>query len=108
MDEIRYREAIERTMNHNLTKEEKLSMLVIGWIAEVGETIDIIKKHLYHGHELDVEKVINEMGDSEWYRNHLMKQLNIDPDIVRINNIMKLKNRYKDSFSEEESINREL
>lgn len=103
MDEKRYMEAIERTMNDELTEKEKLSMLAMGYIGEVGEIVDILKKVIYHGHELDKDKLEKEMGDADWYRYHLMKHFGIDPEVVRIKNVMKLMERYENGFSEEAS-----
>lgn len=106
MDEIRYREAIDRTMNKDLTEKEKLSMLALGIAGEAGEIVDIIKKIVYHGHELDKEELIKELGDLEWYLQHLKKHYNISDDVVRFQNIMKLNRRYENGFSEEASKNR--
>lgn len=108
MDEIRYSKAIERTMNEELTEREKLAMLGMGIAGEAGEIVDSLKKVIYHGHELDRDALIKELGDLEWYITHLMKHFEITGDKVRIENIMKLNGRYKNGFSEEESINREL
>ncbi|AYP68757.1 nucleotide pyrophosphohydrolase domain protein [Bacillus phage vB_BpsS-36] len=107
MDEKRYMEAIDRTMNEELTEKEKLSMLALGLAGEMGEVVDMIKKAVYHGHPMDIDELTKELGDIEWYRNHLMKHFNINPEIVRINNVMKLQKRYKNGFSEKDSINRE-
>jgi NTP pyrophosphatase (non-canonical NTP hydrolase) len=106
MDSQQYREAIDRTMNHDLTEKEKLSMLALGIAGEAGEIVDTIKKIVYHGHELDKEELIKELGDLEWYITHLKKHYDISDDIVRITNVMKLNKRYKDGFSEEASRNR--
>jgi NTP pyrophosphatase (non-canonical NTP hydrolase) len=107
MDELRYREAIERTMKPMNTMK-KLAMLGMGIGGEAGEVTDILKKVVFHGHELDREKMVEELGDLEWYITHLKKELGISDDEVRMKNIMKLNKRYKKGFSEEESINREL
>jgi NTP pyrophosphatase (non-canonical NTP hydrolase) len=106
MDEIRYREAIERTMNADLTEKEKLSMLALGIAGEAGEIVDTIKKIVYHGHELDIEELVKELGDLNWYIQHLMKHFDISNDRVRMENIIKLNKRYVNGFSEEASRNR--
>lgn len=108
MDELRYRKAIDRTMNEELTEKEKLSMLGMGIAGEAGEIVDSLKKVVYHGHQVDREDLIKELGDLEWYVTHLKKHFGITGDIVRIRNIEKLQKRYKKGFSENDSINREL
>jgi NTP pyrophosphatase (non-canonical NTP hydrolase) len=107
MDNNRYRGAIDRTMNVELTEKEKLSMLSMGIAGEAGEIVDTLKKVLYHGHELDLDKFILELGDLEYYLQHLKKHFNISDERVYIDNIMKLQKRYPEGFSEEASKNRE-
>jgi NTP pyrophosphatase (non-canonical NTP hydrolase) len=106
MDITRYREAIERTMNNELSEAEKLSMLALGLAGEAGEIVDQIKKHVYHGHELDREELIKEMGDYCWYFFHLMNHFSISEEEVFMKNVMKLQKRYSKGFSQEESKNR--
>ena len=46
-----------RTLNMDLTKEQLLSNMVMGIAGESGEVADVIKKHLYQGHDLDVAHI---------------------------------------------------
>jgi NTP pyrophosphatase (non-canonical NTP hydrolase) len=39
----------------------------LGLCGEAGEVVDLIKKHCFQGHELDVNKLIIELGDVCWY-----------------------------------------
>lgn len=79
---------------------------ILGLCGETGEVADIIKKNLFQGHEFNVDKVINELGDVCWYIAILAKGLNVDLETVMKNNIEKLKRRYPDGFEAEKSINR--
>lgn len=106
MDNLRYREAIKRTMNEELTEKEKLSMLAMGIAGESGEIVDTIKKMLYHGHSLERTQLVLELGDLEWYLQHLKSHFNISDEEVYIHNTLKLNKRYKGGFSEEASRNR--
>jgi NTP pyrophosphatase (non-canonical NTP hydrolase) len=106
MDNKRYREAIERTMNSELSEKEKLSMLLLGMAGELGEIVDGMKKVLYHGHELDIDNLIEELGDFEYYYEHFKKHYDISNELVRITNIYKLQRRYPNGFSSEASIER--
>lgn len=106
MDELKYREEIERTINKDLTEKEKLSMLCMGLLGEAGEVVDTLKKVLYHGHEVDIDELILEFGDMKYYETHLKKHFKISDDIVRIRNIEKLYKRYPQGFTEEASRNR--
>lgn len=106
MDSVQYRKAIERTMNHSLSEKEKLAMLDMGIAGEAGEIVDTLKKVIFHGHELDRDELIKELGDLEWYLQHLKKHYNISDEVVFISNIMKLNKRYPNGFSKKDSINR--
>ena len=101
-----YRREIDRTMNEELTFKEKLSMLGMGIAGEAGEIVDSLKKVVYHGHELDREDLVKELGDLLWYITHLMKCFEITDEEVREKNIAKLRERYIEGFSEEASRNR--
>ena len=68
---------------------------------------DHIKKWKYQGHDLDKEKLLNELGDVCWYIAVLAKALETDLETVMNLNIKKLKNRYPNGFEAERSINRE-
>jgi NTP pyrophosphatase (non-canonical NTP hydrolase) len=106
MDVKQYREAIKRTMNTQLSHDQKLAMLALGLAGEVGELVDQIKKKVYHGHVLDLDEFIKENGDVFWYLFNLMNELNISEEVVMMENVMKLQKRYADGFSEEASIKR--
>ncbi|MBQ5328870.1 MAG: nucleoside triphosphate pyrophosphohydrolase family protein [Oscillospiraceae bacterium] len=94
------------TLNKNLDKKEILTNSVMGLCGESGEACDIVKKHLFHGHELDRESLIKELGDVAWYLAEAASALDINLDEVFERNIEKLKKRYPEGFSEERSINR--
>lgn len=40
---------------------------VLGLCGESGECADIVKKHIFQGHELDAEHLAKELGDVAWY-----------------------------------------
>jgi 4-alpha-glucanotransferase len=88
-------------------KKEVLINAVMGLCGESGEAIDIVKKHLHQGHELDKEKLIKELGDIAWYLAEAAYALDINLSDVLEGNINKLKARYPEGFSVSKSINRE-
>lgn len=95
-----YQEKIEKTRNF---KDTELANYALGLVCEAGEAGDILKKHLYHGHSLDLEKLKLELGDVMWYLGNLCNLLNIDLGEVAEKNIEKLEKRYPKGFSEKES-----
>ena len=62
-----YQKLAMKTLNPKLSKIDVLINGVMGLCGESGEAIDIVKKHLAQGHELDKEKLIKELGDIAWY-----------------------------------------
>ena len=62
-----YQELAMRTLNPKLDNKDILINGVMGLCGESGEVIDLVKKHLAQGHELDREKMIDELGDVAWY-----------------------------------------
>lgn len=78
----------------------------LGLSGEVGELNDMIKKWIFHGHDLDLEEVGKEIGDILWYIALVCNAFNFDLDKVANANIEKLRKRYPEGFSEKASINR--
>jgi len=100
-----YQKAALRTANSDKSKDLILNG-VLGLCGETGEVADHIKKHLFQGHELDKDQMINELGDVCWYIAILAKGLNVDLETVMKKNIDKLMKRYPNGFEKERSLHR--
>lgn len=94
------------SMNKDLTKKDMLINSMMGLNGEAGEAIDLVKKHLFHGHELNKEALIKELGDIAWYLAEAAYALDTDLETVLKLNIEKLKKRYPNGFEVSKSINR--
>ena len=103
-----YQKLAMTTLNPDLDKKDVLINGVMGLCGESGEVIDIVKKHLAQGHELDKEKIIKELGDVAWYMAEIATVLDVELEDVLVQNIEKLKQRYPEGFSTEKSVNREV
>lgn len=101
-----YQKLAMTTLNKELDKKDILINGVMGLCGESGEAIDIVKRHLAQGHELDKEHLIKELGDVAWYIAETAFALDVELEEVFVKNIEKLKKRYPDGFSKERSINR--
>ena len=101
-----YQKLAMTTLNPVLSKKDVLINGVMGLCGESGEAIDIVKKHLHQGHELDREKLVKELGDIAWYLAETAYALDVDLDDVLEKNIAKLKTRYPEGFDSEKSIHR--
>ena len=94
------------TLNPELSKKDVLINGVMGLCGESGEAIDIVKKHLHQGHELDKEKLAKELGDIAWYLAETAWALDIPLEQILQGNIDKLRKRFPEGFSTERSIMR--
>lgn len=62
-----YQKEAMATRNPALNQKDVLINSVMGLCGESGEAIDLVKKWLMQGHELDKEHLIKELGDVAWY-----------------------------------------
>ena len=102
-----YQKLALTTLNPELSKKDVLINGVMGLCGESGEAIDIVKKHLHQGLELDREKLIKELGDIAWYLAETAAALDVPLEEVLERNIEKLRSRYPEGFSPDRSVNRE-
>lgn len=102
-----YQALVERTQMKDKAKDELLAMVGLGLTGEAGECVDLLKKHLFHGHPLDVAKLKKEIGDVLWYVAALASLVALPLEEVAIENIEKLKARYPDGFTVQASLQRQ-
>lgn len=79
---------------------------VMGLNGEAGECIDLVKKHLFQGHELDCDALLDELGDVLWYAAITCESIGITLDDVMAHNVDKLCKRYPDGFDVRRSVHR--
>ena len=101
-----YQHLAMTTLNPELSKKDVLINGVMGLCGESGEAIDLVKKWLAQGHELDREKLAKELGDIAWYLAETATALNLSLEDIFKANIEKLRRRYPDGFDSKRSVNR--
>lgn len=101
-----YQELAMTTLNPELNRKEVLINSVMGLCGESGEAIDIVKKWLAQGHELDKEHLAKELGDIAWYLAEAATALDVPLEDILEANIDKLKKRYPEGFDCEKSMKR--
>lgn len=101
-----YQQLAMRTLNPDLDKKDVLINSVMGLCGESGEAIDIVKKWLAQGHELDRERLAKELGDVAWYLAEAATALDLPLEQIFQGNIDKLKKRYPEGFDAQNSIAR--
>ena len=101
-----YQKLAMTTLNPELSERDVLINGVMGLCGESGEAIDLVKKWLAQGHELDKEKLAKELGDICWYLAETATAIGYDLEDIMAANIEKLKKRYPQGFEAQRSINR--
>lgn len=97
-----------RTESPALTAKpnERLVQGLMGLAGEAGEAIDILKKHMFQGHELDRQQLALELGDVAWYLALSADAIGYTMNDIFRMNIEKLQARYPNGFEAEKSVNR--
>ena len=101
-----YQKLAMTTLNPALSEKEVLINGVMGLCGESGEAIDIVKKWLAQGHELDKEKLAKELGDICWYLAETATALGLSLEDIMAANIEKLRKRYPEGFDTARSLHR--
>ena len=106
MEANEYQKLAMITLNPALDKKDVLINSVMGLCGESGEAIDIVKKWLMQGHELDKEHLIKELGDVAWYLAEAATALDVPLEAVFQGNLDKLRKRFPNGFDTEASVHR--
>lgn len=97
-----YRQEVMRTAGVSIENDSKKDQLLLGatgLAGEGGEVVDLIKKHVFHGKDLNRESLVKELGDVRWYLEYLMISNDITMQEVEDTNVKKLRARYPDGFN---------
>ena len=95
------------TLNPDLNERDVLINGVMGLCGEAGEAIDLVKKHLAQGHDLDKESLAKEQGDVAWYLAETATAIGYPLEEIFQMNLEKLRKRYPEGFCVADSLRRE-
>ena len=99
--------ALRTAQAEELTANELLLNSALGLCGESGEVADIVKKHRFQGHDLDLDHIAKELGDVAWYLAVGAYAIGLDLESIFRMNIEKLKSRYPDGFTADRSLHRD-
>lgn len=100
-----YQQLAARTINPEQEPREAIINFAFGLTGETGETIDLLKKILFHGHDMEInkDKLVKELGDILWYVAGIATTAELSLQDIAATNIDKLRQRYPDGFSQQKS-----
>ena len=75
--------------------------MATGIAGEAGELLDAVKKYAIYDRSVDLENIVEELGDLEFYMQGLRVRLGITREEVLEANIRKLRVRYGKTYSNE-------
>lgn len=61
-----YQQAATRTINSELSDDQRLLDAAAGLAEEAGEVLGHVRKHVMQGRALDRDAVVEELGDALW------------------------------------------
>lgn len=101
-----YQALCMRTAGKFDSPREALTAGAICIAGEAGELANAVKKMIWHGHPIDNEKVMDELGDVLWYVARLGQDMGMSLEDIARHNLAKLAKRYPEGFDPERSRNR--
>ena len=82
--------------------------MIMGMATEVGELVDVFKKYMAYGKDIDWVNVKEEIGDLMFYIASFCRINNLSLDEIIYTNVAKLETRYPEKFTQEKALNRDL
>ena len=98
-----YQDAARRTLNVDWSLKDQQANAALGLAGEAGEVADLYKKILYHGHQVPALTIVDELGDVLWYLAAVASLEGLSLGDIAAANIAKLRVRYPNGFSQEDS-----
>jgi len=77
------------------TRVQQLNHAALGVCGEAGELADAIKKHVHYGKEIDIDNVVEELGDLRFYIQAVQNLFGITEQHILQYNAQKLEKRYQ-------------
>ena len=98
-----YQRLAARTLNTTLPRDQRLLDATAGLAEEAGEALGLVRKHAFMHHELDVVRLVTELGDALWCLTAAAGALGVSLEEIAAVNLAKLSRRYPEGYSDEAS-----
>lgn len=95
MEELNLFDDYQKFCRKKLRAGNNLNVFLLGLGEESGEVLGLFKKAFRDEREVDMGKVIEELGDVMWYVANICNATGLSLDSVIIHNVHKLNERYK-------------
>jgi len=102
----RYQKLAKRSAGAGGDGERRLMVAALGLAGEAGEFANLVKKMTAHGHPYDPASLKDELGDVLWYLAEAATASGLNLEEIGQDNVDKLRKRYPEGFSQENSIHR--
>ena len=99
--------ALRTAQTDKFSASDLLLNSALGLCGESGEVADLVKKHRFQGHDIEIEHIAKELGDIAWYLAVGAYSIGYDLEKILQMNVDKLKARYPDGFSTDRSLHRD-
>jgi len=83
-----------------------LAHMSMGILGEAAEVMAVIQDHIEKEEPLDVDNLIEELGDIEFYLEGLRQAIGVSRQEILDTNIVKLRKRYESGYSDQAAQNR--
>ena len=98
--------ALRTAQMDKFSASDLLLNTALGLCGESGEVADLVKKHRFQGHDIDIEHIAKELGDVAWYLAVGAYAIGLDLESIFRMNKEKLEARYPNGFSTDRSLHR--
>ena len=103
---LEYQKKASRTMPNSGDLNKDRSNYALGLCGEAGELGELVKKHVHHGHEMNIPAKRKEIGDVLHYVAGLASLYGLSLEECAQENLDKLLERYPTGFNTNDSIKR--
>lgn len=108
MSEILRTESTSEIMRKRASDKIRLLHAALGLADETGEFAKAVKSHIYYGKALDIDNIVEEIGDVLWFCGLALDTVGMElEDAIQVN-VAKLRARYPAGFSETRATGRDL